>query len=770
MLEAGKLANERRSWPALLILVAVSALVAWGGPVNGTFYAVIVGVADYPGTVNDLKFTDDDAYAMYQTLLSFPSWSAERIALLIDSAATKANALQAMVQLTQEAGPDDVFLFYFSGHGTVGADLPPLDEADGRDEYLCTYGSTLAEFIRDDELETWLAALVPNRIMIILDSCFSGGAVKGVRSLWTGAPPREGDGFEADLVRPDAATRDLDGLAKCVVAMMAADDHEYAYELGHPFDHGLFTYFLLEAMRGVGDLNGDGFTTAEECFAYAAAGVQSVAGPYGLQQYPQLYDACPDADTPFLQENPPAVQFADRALEAVIREAIGKASGDIYDADLAGLTGLHAPNRSITELGGVEHCVGLTTLDLSGNRISDLAPLSPLTSLTSLLLDHNEISGIGPLALNAGLGTGDYLDVRWNALDLSPGSQAMGDTETLIGRGAEVQYEPQGSECEAQQFVASAAGWYMVSLPGVPCGLCQSSGESVCVDLACALGDDVNPFIAYHYDADLGVYEQVSPPAKTCYPSGTGVWIYIPEAGVRLDASVTLLTEEVEVELRGGWNQVGNPYSFDVGTDSIRIRHGAETLSLADAQQQGWASATLYSYDTAAGAYDGMAPTSGCVRAWTGCWIQAFQDNCTLVFHPVACTSGGTLARSTSSAGARASNLPPPPPVDVRALHVDGTGAGLSIESVPNPVRGSAGCLFRILGMGDREVDGMRIDIYDLGGQRVFTGEAALSELPWDGVNSDGEALANGVYLYEARVEVSGIWYLIGTNRLVVLR
>jgi internalin A len=92
------------------------------------------------------------------------------------------------------------------------------------------------------------------------------------------------------------------------------------------------------------------------------------------------------------------VTFPDPNLEAAIREAIGKPTGDIYQLDLGGLTELHAGGRSISDLSGLEHCTSLNWLDLSDNQISDISPLSGLTSLTWLYLGSNQISGITHLS------------------------------------------------------------------------------------------------------------------------------------------------------------------------------------------------------------------------------------------------------------------------------------------------------------------------------------------------------------------------------------
>ena len=92
------------------------------------------------------------------------------------------------------------------------------------------------------------------------------------------------------------------------------------------------------------------------------------------------------------------VEVNDPNLEAAIREAIGKLTGDIYASDLEGLTSLTATERNITDLTGLEYCTGLTYLNLRYNHISDISTLADCRRLTELYLADNDISDISPLA------------------------------------------------------------------------------------------------------------------------------------------------------------------------------------------------------------------------------------------------------------------------------------------------------------------------------------------------------------------------------------
>ena len=121
---------------------------------------------------------------------------------------------------------------------------------------------------------------------------------------------------------------------------------------------------------------------------------------------------------------------------------------------LAGLTrlrSLFAADNHISDLSPLANLTQLEALCLNANLITDLTPLTDLTKLTKtrvapLELENNRITDISPLVANSiagGLSSGDLVYLRYNFLDLTPGSEAMCDIQTLTVRGVLVEYEPQ---------------------------------------------------------------------------------------------------------------------------------------------------------------------------------------------------------------------------------------------------------------------------------------------------------------------------------------
>lgn len=91
------------------------------------------------------------------------------------------------------------------------------------------------------------------------------------------------------------------------------------------------------------------------------------------------------------------VSFADPALEAMVRGAMGRPEGDIAVTEAETVTTLnlgiqeqqnYEEQKQITDISGLEYFINLETLDLSNQAIMDLSPISGLTSLRNLSLGN----------------------------------------------------------------------------------------------------------------------------------------------------------------------------------------------------------------------------------------------------------------------------------------------------------------------------------------------------------------------------------------------
>jgi hypothetical protein len=158
-----------------------------------------------------------------------------------------------------------------------------------------------------------------------------------------------------------------------------------------------------------------------------------------------------------------AVNIPDINLQAVLRQAIGKSSGPIYNSELEILTILHAPECRISNLDGLQYCKKMTELNLGNNNIRDLSPLAALTQLTRLNLVMNKIRDVSPLSSLVNLETlwldgNDIDDVSSivfldNLKEIHLTSNPLNDASLNIYLPALVK---QGTQVETDQLVIAA--------------------------------------------------------------------------------------------------------------------------------------------------------------------------------------------------------------------------------------------------------------------------------------------------------------------------
>jgi hypothetical protein len=196
-------------------------------------FAVMVGISDYQGEGNDLPLTDEDATKLEQTLRSQGLLNPASVTLT-NAEGTLAGVRRAFASVAAQAGPDDVFLFFYSGHGGQERGQTSATEPDGMDETLTLYDGDLT----DDELGRLFGTVRARLSLAVLDSCFSGG-------------------FERDVVsRPG-------------VMGIFSSEEDLTSSVADKFEAGGYiAHFIRDAFTGEGDTNGDRVLAAGELSAY----------------------------------------------------------------------------------------------------------------------------------------------------------------------------------------------------------------------------------------------------------------------------------------------------------------------------------------------------------------------------------------------------------------------------------------------------------------------------------------------------------------------
>jgi len=222
---------------------------------SGQTYAVLVGISDY-AEIGDLTYCDEDAYAFRNFLLSKAGGGvpSKNITLLLDNDATRANILEAMRKQFSKAKAEDRVVFFFSGHGDKG--------------FFCPYDmSSTIELEHEEVKKAFKIAKAQNKICIA-DACFSGS----IRGKGEKASSLK-DLFMLDMEVAD----DEDGASKNggtkVAVLMSSREDETSIEDQMTIKQGVFTYFMIEGLKGLADVDHDFKITYGELFEYVNSNV-----------------------------------------------------------------------------------------------------------------------------------------------------------------------------------------------------------------------------------------------------------------------------------------------------------------------------------------------------------------------------------------------------------------------------------------------------------------------------------------------------------------
>lgn len=188
-------------------------------------YLVCVGIADYPGTENDLRISDNDAKTIAKV---FSVAEHATISLLLNEQATQSALLSTMHTLFLNANSEDLVMLYFSGHGTPGA----LVCHDG----LLTY----------QHIFKMLKGCKANRKIIIADACYAGK----MRTT---------------------SQQNANYNSQNVMLFLSSRTNETSQET--QYKNSLFTIFLERGLRGGADKNRDRQITARELYDFVHSGV-----------------------------------------------------------------------------------------------------------------------------------------------------------------------------------------------------------------------------------------------------------------------------------------------------------------------------------------------------------------------------------------------------------------------------------------------------------------------------------------------------------------
>ena len=243
-------------------------------------YILSIGINAYKNPAYNLNYAVNDSKAFVKTIENGADslFNSVKTYSLHNSKATKANVMAIIAEIKAEIGHEDVFLFYYAGHGVMSNEEAPT----ASEFFIVTHDVTnlydspaviREKAISASELMAVSVSVVAEKQLFILDACHSGGAI------------------ESFAVRGSDREKALAQLARNTGTffLTAAQDAEFANEVGK-LNHGLFTYALLELLEGSVVVDGDQRVTVSELKSYVEERVPELSEAYhGSPQYPTGY-------------------------------------------------------------------------------------------------------------------------------------------------------------------------------------------------------------------------------------------------------------------------------------------------------------------------------------------------------------------------------------------------------------------------------------------------------------------------------------------------
>ncbi len=249
-------------------VISKPAVVDRKVPQKGTYYAVVIGIGKYKDDrIPTLRYTTVDAKEMYNILTDpqYGNFPKSQVKLLIDEQATDNNIKSAIgTWLRRNTRKDDTVIIFYAGHGA------PEDEKT----YWVTYNANIDDLygtaLSNDEIDDMLDRVEANKVIAFLDSCYSAATVNRT------------DKKRSIMIVKDPF-QEFKGKGRVIIA--SSDGKEESLEI-EKFGHGVFTYYLLEALKGESDENKDGVVELDEIWDYVKYRVTDTARKYGSSQTP----------------------------------------------------------------------------------------------------------------------------------------------------------------------------------------------------------------------------------------------------------------------------------------------------------------------------------------------------------------------------------------------------------------------------------------------------------------------------------------------------
>ena len=235
-------------------------------------WAVVIGVGQYESAdIPDLEFAPEDARAVRDFLLTDAAGPFDEVLYHENERATGAAMREALFVFLQQADWDDLVVIYYAGHGAPDPGRPDNLYLLPTDTDLNALAAT--GFPMWDVKTALRRQIAAERVIVIADACHSAGTSADGEAVGGGDSNAIAGGFQ-QLFTPSRR-----------LMMTAADTNEFSLEDARWGGHGVFTHFLLDGLRGAGDLDSNGIVTFTELYEHVSGSVRDATNG---RQNPQM--------------------------------------------------------------------------------------------------------------------------------------------------------------------------------------------------------------------------------------------------------------------------------------------------------------------------------------------------------------------------------------------------------------------------------------------------------------------------------------------------
>ncbi|MFA4828880.1 MAG: caspase family protein [Thermodesulfovibrionales bacterium] len=236
--------------------------------------AIIVGINEYKNPKLQLKYAVSDAELFEDTLKKVTAGLFEKVNIikLVTKEETTNENIMKELKAYKALNPDDVFVFFVASHGTV----------DDGEYFLITsnVGSTRTEKLKTDALpQGMLKELIANipatKKLIIIDTCSAGALGEAIQV--------------AMLTRGMSEDTAMKILSRAVGSTILSASTSLQEAVEGYQGHGLFTYVLVEGLKGKADKGKTGYVKTTELADYVDSEVPVLAEKvFKKAQYPTI--------------------------------------------------------------------------------------------------------------------------------------------------------------------------------------------------------------------------------------------------------------------------------------------------------------------------------------------------------------------------------------------------------------------------------------------------------------------------------------------------